>query len=455
MKAPERSLLMFVDGEFIMSSELSCVVMSGVDTLRPRSGNPRKHGKKQIRAIESSIRRFGFLNPILVEDDGRIVCGHARWEAARKLGMREVPTLCITHLSADELKAYALADNKIAERSSWDNELLAVEFRHLLEVEFDLTLTGFEMPEIDLVLGAAGKAEKDLDEPVVPPLATAAVSRPGDLWFIGDHRLICGDAQGLAVYERLLMGGCADLVFTDPPYNLPIDGHVSGLGKHRHREFAFASGEMSREDFTVFLALVLACVANMVRDGAIIYTCMDWRHIREILNAGELMFGPLKQLCVWNKSNAGMGSFYRSQHELVFVFKHGKAPHINNFGLGETGRYRTNVWNYPGMSSMSATRDADLATHPTVKPVQLVEDAILDCSNRGDIILDCFGGSGTTMIAAERAGRRARLIEIDPLYCDTIIRRMEQATGLVARLGDDGPDFAAVAAERTVMMEAA
>lgn len=438
-----------------MTSVEGRVIMRDIGELRPNPGNPRKHNSKQIRAIEKSIRRFGFVNPILIGSNAEVVCGHGRLEAARNIGMAAVPTLCMAHLSAGELRAYALADNKIAEQGSWDNELLTIEFKHLLDIKFDLSLTGFEMPEIDLVLGSADKAKREVEDLPVPPLAATAVTVPGDLWVIGPHRLICGDAQELTVYKRLLLGEVADMVFTDPPYNVPIDGHVSGLGKHKHREFAFASGEMSAQEFTVFLAMALACIANVLKDGAIVYSCMDWRHIREMLNAGEMMFGPLKQLCVWNKSNAGMGSFYRSKHELVFVFKFGAAPHINNFGLGET-RYRTNVWDYPGQSSMSKTRDADLADHPTVKPVQLVEDAILDCSNRGDIILDCFGGSGTTMIAAERAGRNARLIEIDPLYCDTIIRRMEQATGLKARLGIDGPDFASVAAERnSCLMEAA
>jgi DNA modification methylase len=277
----------------------------------------------------------------------------------------------------------------------------------------------------------------------------------GDVWVLGRHRLVCGDARDIDTYQRLLKDEKADLLFTDPPYNVPINGHVSGLGKHKHREFAFASGEMSRLDFTTFLTVTLGCASTTLRDGAIAYVCMDWRHMRELLDAGGLIFSELKNVCVWNKTNAGMGSFYRSKHELVFVFKSGTAPHVNNFGLGDKGRYRTNVWDHPGISSRSATRDAELAMHPTVKPVRLVQDAIEDCSHRNGIILDCFAGSGTTLIAAERSGRRARLIEYDPLYCDTIIRRFEKLTGKRASLGEGGPNFESVAAQRNDVRELA
>lgn len=357
-------------------------------------------------------------------------------------------------MSEDELRAYALADNRIALGSTWDNELLGVELSYLVSIDFDLSLTGFSTTEIDLTLANAAKDKEVVD--ALPPLGDVAVTRPGDIWTLGKHRLICGDAQDTMVVEQLLDGEPADMLMTDPPYNVPIQGHVSGTG--RHREFAFASGEMSREDFTVFLAVTLASASIRLRDGAIAYCFMDWRHMYEIQQAGELVLGELKQLVVWNKSNAGMGSFYRSKHELIFVFKIGDAPHVNNFGLGEKGRYRTNVWEYPGMWSASKSRDAELALHPTPKPVQLVQlvqAAILDCSNRGDLILDIFAGSGSTLIVAERAGRKARLVEIDPIYCDRIIRRFEAETGMSATLGIDGPDFAAVSDERTCALETA
>lgn len=432
----------------------SHIAISRICDLKANPGNARKHDRKQIRQIVDSIKRFGFNNPVLISGGGQIICGHGRVEAAKLLGLEEVPTVSLDHLSPDELRAYALADNRIALGASWDNELLGIELQHLIEIDFDISLTGFSTTEIDLTLGEAGAAADDpADEPMteidLPP-----VTRPGDVWILGQHRLICGDAQNPGVIAKLLEGGeVADLVFTDPPYNVPIQGHVSGLGKHKHREFSFASGEMSSDEFTGFLATTLCIAAANLKDGGIAYVFMDWRHMDELRLAGELAFDELKQLCVWNKSNAGLGTFYRSKHELIFVYKVGTAPHTNNFGLGDGGRYRTNVWDYPGMSSMSASRDADLAMHPTVKPVQLVQDAILDCSNRGDIVLDIFGGSGTTLIAAERVGRKARLVEFDALYCDTIIRRFEKVTGKRATLGPAGPEFGVLSAVVTPALE--
>ncbi|MEQ9662738.1 MAG: site-specific DNA-methyltransferase [Parasphingopyxis sp.] len=227
----------------------------------------------------------------------------------------------------------------------------------------------------------------------------------------------------------LLDGETVDLLFTDPPYNVPIDGHVCGSGSVQHREFAMGVGEMSTSEFTRFLVDTLGPAAATCRDGAIAYVCMDWRHMGELLAAGNTVFDELKNLVVWNKTNGGMGTFYRSKHELIFVFKKGKGEHVNSFGLGDTGRYRTNVWDYAGISSLGANRAEELAMHPTVKPVALIADALRDCSRRGDIVLDCFGGSGSTLIAAETAGRTARLIEYDPVYCDTIVRRWEAYTG--------------------------
>jgi DNA modification methylase len=237
-------------------------------------------------------------------------------------------------------------------------------------------------------------------------------------------------------------------VFTDPPYNVKIDGNVCGLGSVKHREFAFASGEMSEHQFTCFLESSLGNAAKVMRDGAIAFVCMDWRHMGELLAAGRAVFTELKNLVVWNKSNGGMGAFYRSKHELIFAFKQGTAEHTNSFGLGDTGRYRTNVWDYAGISSIGGARAEELAMHPTVKPVALIADAIRDCSRRGEVVLDCFGGSGSTLIAAEKTGRRARLIEYDPLYCDTIVRRWEKLTGKRATLGEDGETFEDLVEER-------
>jgi len=352
-----------------------------------------------------------------------------------------------------------LADNKLALNAGWDTEMLAIEMQALLDLDFDVSLTGFSLAEIDFTLDQARQASTEAkDDPAdrVPELAPVAVTQAGDIWQLGRHRLLCGDARSPQCIALLLGTEKVDLIFTDPPYNVRIDGHVSGLGAVRHREFAFAAGEMSRKEFTAFLIETLSNAAAVAKDGAIAYVCMDWRHMGELLEAGEKVFSEHKNLCVWNKTNGGMGSFYRSKHELVFVYKVGTAPHTNSFGLGETGRYRTNVWDYAGISSLGRDRDAELAMHPTVKPVALVADAIRDCSRRGEIVLDIFGGSGTTLIAAESCGRQARLLEYDPLYCDTTIRRWETYTGKQAVLDGDGRTFECVAAARwPVQTEAA
>jgi len=412
--------------------------------LKPYPGNARTHSRKQLKQIAASIERFGFTNPVLVSDEGEIIAGHGRVEAAKLLGWKSVPTIALSHLSDSELRAYVLADNKLALNAGWDRDILAIELQGLVDLEFDVELTGFSLAEVDLVLDEADDADPagtDDPEDRVPVISGPPVTKPGDVWSLGRHRLLCGDAQTLHSFERLMAGEKADLVFTDPPYNVVIDGHVCGSGSVKHREFAFASGEMSDAQFTSFLRLTLGNAATTMRDGAIAFVCMDWRHMRELLEAGGRAFTELKNLVVWNKTNAGMGTFYRSKHELIFVFKQGSAEHTNSFGLGETGRYRTNVWDYPGISSMTADRAQELAMHPTVKPVALIADALRDCSRRGEIVLDCFGGSGSTLIAAEKTGRQARLIEFDPLYCDTIVRRWQHWTGKRATLAGDGRYF--------------
>ncbi len=434
-----------------MDMQAPKIEMLPVTVLRPYSGNARRHSKKQIRQIADSITRFGFTNPVLVGDEGEIIAGHGRVMAAKELGLKAVPTLKLSHLSAEERRAYVLADNKLALNAGWDSEILAIELQALIDLEFDVTLTGFSLAEIDITLDQAREASAaTIDSPAdrIPEPPESPVNRPGDLWLLGRHRLLCGDARSSQDVARLMGEDRADLVFTDPPYNVEIDGHVCGLGSVQHREFAFASGEMAQAEFTSFLTETLSNAASFVRDGAIAYVCMDWRHMRELFDAGDAVFSELKNLCVWNKTNGGMGSFYRSKHELVFVFKVGSASHTNSFGLGETGRYRTNVWDYPGISSLGSRRMDELAMHPTVKPVALVADAIRDCSQRGEIVLDVFGGSGTTLIAAETCGRQARLLEYDPGYCDTILTRWETYTGKQARLEDKQLSFEDVAAER-------
>ena len=417
------------------------IVSRKVTDLKPAVRNARTHSKAQIKQIADSIEQFGFTNPVLMDAADRIIAGHGRVEAAMLLGLKTVPTLRLDHLSDEQVRAYVIADNKLAENAGWDEELLALELQYLdgLDLDFDLTITGFEMAEIDAML----VLDPDTEEEVVPePSEGPAVTQAGDLWMIGKHRLYCGDATKPASYDALFDGSkAAQMIFTDPPYNVPISGHVCGLGSVQHREFEMAAGEMSTEKFEAFLRSVCDNLAASSINGSIHYICMDWRHMGEVLRAGDAAYGELKNLCVWSKTNGGMGSLYRSQHELVFVFKNGTKPHINNVKLGKHGRYRTNVWEYAGINSFGESRDEELATHPTVKPVKLVEDAILDCSKRGGIILDAFAGSGTTLIAAHRAGRVGYGLELDPAYCDVIIKRMQDETGLKAKLAGSDDKF--------------
>lgn len=431
-----------------MNRTSSQLIERDIASLRPYARNARTHSKKQVKQIAASIERFGFTNPVLVSDEGDIIAGHGRVEAAKLLGMRTVPTLALSHLNDAERRAYVLADNKLALNAGWDKEILAIELQGLIDLDFDVELTGFSLAEVDLVLDEAGDADpdgSDAPEDHVPELSGTSVSMMGDVWLLGRHRLLCGDARQSEDLALLMQNERADMVFTDPPYNVKIDGNVCGLGSVKHREFAMATGEMSEDQFVRFLTETLGNMSSVMRNGAIAFVCMDWRHMGELLAAGQSAFTELKNLVVWNKTNGGMGAFYRSKHELIFVFKQGNAEHTNSFGLGETGRYRTNVWDYAGISSIGANRGDELAMHPTVKPVALIADAIRDCSRRGEIILDAFGGSGSTLIAAEKTGRIARLIEYDALYCDTIVRRWERLTGKRAKLAVDSACFEDVA----------
>ena len=400
-----------------------------IDQLKPWPRNARTHSRKQIRQLAESIGRFGFTNPILIDGENRILAGHGRVEAARQLGMATAPCLRVDHMSASEKRAYVLADNKLALNAGWDEELLALELQELMaaDVDFDVGLTGFSIAEVDqLIDGLAPEEPGDpADDQLPDPDQVPTRCRPGDAWRLGPHRLVCGDALDPGVIDALMDGEKAEMVFTDPPYNVAIEGNVSGLGKVRHREFAMASGEMTRDEFAAFLSAAFANLAAHSCDGAIHYICMDWRHMGEMLEAGAASYSELKNLIVWVKDNGGMGSFYRSRHELVFAFKKGDAPHINSFELGQHGRYRTNVWQYRGVNTLRAGRLDELALHPTVKPVAMIADAIKDVSHRGGIVLDIFGGSGSTLIAAHKTGRRARLCELDPIYCDRILRRWE------------------------------
>jgi DNA modification methylase len=404
-----------------------------ITTLKPYPRNARTHSKQQIRKIADSIKAFGFTNPVLTDRSHTIMAGHGRVEAAKLLGMTRVPTIRLENLSPDQIRAYILADNRLAEKAGWDNATLAIELQHLLSVDldFEVTLTGFEVPEIDLIIGEnRPKEEIEEEEPIEVPVGPA-VTKPGDLWLLGNHRLVCGNALDESSFSLLMNRKTAHLVFTDPPYNVKIDGNVCGNGRVHHREFAMASGEMTEAEFTAFLDKAFGLLASNSKSNSVHFICMDWRHAGEILAAGKRSYDTLLNLCVWTKDNGGMGSLYRSQHEFVFVFRNGGKSHRNNIQLGKYGRNRTNVWRYPGVNTLSRSGDEGnlLALHPTVKPVAMVADAILDCSAPGEIVLDSFAGAGSTLIAAERVGRTCYALEIDPVYVDTIIRRWEKQTG--------------------------
>jgi DNA modification methylase len=440
-----------VEDHGILAGAKGVIEFVPLDQLTPYKGNARTHSRKQIGQIANSIERFGFNTPVLIDDSGQIIAGHGRVEAAKLLGMGSVPTLRLSHLSAADKRAYIIADNRIAEKAGWDRELLAIELQALIDIDFDIELTGYETSAVDIILEDAEEAEGKpvgTEDEASEPLPGPTVSQPGDLWVLGNHQLLCGDARDHDAYQKLLRDEKASFVFTDPPYNVRIDGNVCGSGAIRHREFAMASGEMSSGAFTSFLTTVYDRLVAHTTDGSIHDICMDWRHLAEMLAAGNAVYGQLKNLCIWNKTNAGMGSFYRSQHELVFIWKSGQAPHVNNFELGQYGRNRTNVWTYAGVNTMRRGRLEELSAHPTVKPVAMVADAIKDCSRRGDLVLDPFCGSGTILIAAERTGRKARALEIDPHYVDVAVRRWQTYTGKTAVLASTGQSFEEVEEKR-------
>lgn len=413
-------------------------------SLTPNSRNARTHTDKQISQIAASIGRFTFLVPIVIDDENVILAGHGRWRAAIKLKLLEVPTIRAQFLTEADRRAFVLAENRISDLSGWDQDLLAEELKILWDDGYELEITGFSTADLDFALPEEKEAEpEELIELTDGPF----VSQMGDLWGVGPHRIYCGDARKAESWEALLGDKRANMVFADCPYNVPIDGFVSGNGRNRHREFLIGAGELSASEFTAFLRAIFRNCVRFSVDGSIHYQCMDFRHMRELLDAADGVYDQFKQLVVWKKTNAGQGAFYRSQHELVFVFKAGRAKHINNFGLGEK-RYRTNVVEYAGANTFRKGRDADLASHSTVKPTPLVADFILDCSNRGDLIADPCLGSGTTALAAHHTGRRAAGIELDPGYVDTALRRLASATGLHPVLHGDGRTFDEIAAAR-------
>lgn len=412
------------------------IVYRPLAALRPDPRNARTHPKRQVSQIVASIRAFGFTNPILTDEAGQVIAGHGRLLAARELELAEVPVIVLAGLSDPQKRALRLADNKIALNAGWDLEILQLELAELasIDVDIDPALTGFSVGEIDVIL----KASDDPDDEVIPALPATPRTKPGDIWILGDHRVGCGDSRDIAFLQAIIgTGEQIDAAFLDPPYNVKISGNA--VSKGTHREFAMASGEMSEDQFRKFLRETLGAAVRVSRDGAVHFVCMDWRHMDDVSAIGKEIYGDLLNLCVWNKSNAGMGSLYRSKHELVFVYRVGDGPHLNNVELGRHGRNRTNVWDYASVNSLKGSRREDLALHPTVKPTGLVADALQDVTRRGDLVLDLFLGSGTTLIAADRIGRRFRGLDIDPAYVDVAIERWAQRTGHEPVLAERAP----------------
>jgi DNA modification methylase len=456
-RSPSKELAIFRQERYRHSSEnfsdlKQCLLSNKIEhrpigSLRYPIRLLRRHSRRKLAALRRSIVEFQIFVPLLIDGAGNVLSGVARLLCATELGFTTVPVIVVLHLTETQKRLFAVADNRIPELSSWDLPELKLEMKDLsLNLDLDLSITGFDTPEIDRIVGVPYDVDDAND--VIPDSDARAISRPGDLFCLGRHKVYCGSALDLTSYNNLLGLERVQMAITDPPYNLRIAGHVRHAST-AHREFLQGSGELSEQGFTrEFLAPFLECVKEVTADGAIIYVFIDHAHSLELQVAAYPLFGKQKNLCVWVKDNAGMGSFYRAQHELVYVFKKGAAPHINNFNLGEKGRFRSNVWNYPGANSGYDRREA-LAIHPTVKPCAMFVDAMLDCSHRGGIVLDCFGGSGTAVIAAERTGRRARVIELDPLYVDLIVRRWQSASGKVAVHAESGLSFEKMTLDRT------
>lgn len=423
-----------------------------VEQLRLPPRSLKNHPQEQIELIKQSYKAFGFVSPIVADDNDFVRAGVARLMAAKELGLTHVPVVRLKNLSEAKLRAFQAADNKLAERSRWNRKSLALELpelRDLLVVEgLDIAITGFEPAEIDqLTLDFEKDSSEPADDYDENYLSEIAVSRLGDSWKLGSHRLHCADSRDAETLGELMSNRRADMAFLDPPYNVKVKD-VVGRGRTKHDEFAMASGEMSPQEFTSFLEDALGAATGVSRDGAVHYVCMDWRHLGELFAAGKEVYGAFLNLAVWVKSNAGQGSFYRSQHEHIGVFRVGKARHLNNVQLGRHGRSRSNVWQYQGANTFRPGRMDDLRAHPTVKPVALVCDAIRDSTRRGDTVLDTFCGSGTTLLACERVGRRGIGVEIEPRYVDLAIRRWQEFSGRDAIHVKTGRQFNEVAARR-------
>lgn len=415
--------------------------------VSPAARPLKKHRNQYIAKLAAGISRFGFLVPMLVDEEYRLVSGHARLAAAQLNKLEQVPVVRIDHLTEEQRRILAIFENKIAQESEFDEEALNLEFEELrlTEPELELTDSGFAIGEIDVLAGRTRtKALDDLDYVAEEPPERPPITRPGDEWLCGRHHIICADSTDPEVIAQLAAGAKFRQLIADCPYNLPTRAFSSS---GRFGNFQMAAGEMDRTEFIAFLGRFLAAAIPQLLDGALLYTFMDAKHIGELLAAAEGAGLDYKQLLVWVKGSAGLGSFYRSGHELIGVFKYGQAPSQNNIQLGRYGRNRSNVLSYPGVMGTASGKRA-LTLHPTVKNIAMIADLILDASSPGDNILDSFGGSGTTMIAAEKTDRTAYLCELSPAFVDVTVERFNALGGEQARLKSTGQTFEEVRAER-------
>ncbi len=399
----------------------------------------RKHYRKQLQKIINAIKKFGFTNPLLVDKQLRLLAGELRLLAAKELGMKQIPVIILEDLTDEEAEAIRVLDNRIAEDSEWNYANLQEAIENLGKFDISFEDLGFETVDYDKIFLNNDSEESEVKNSEQETADWLDVNIPKkanlwDLWRLGDNFILCANSLLQKAFEILMQGELAQIVITDPPYNCKVNGHVCGSGKIKHDEFAMASGEMTEAEFAEFISGFMQHLVKFSSDGSLHYIFMDWRNINIVLNQGKKYYTELKDIAIWNKLSAGMGSLYRSQHEMIPIFKNGKAKHQNHIQLGKYGRYRSNVWDYPGVRATNPESLELLKFHPTPKNVAMLHSILLDASSKNDIVLDCFGGSGSTLLAAERCKRRARLIEIDPRYVDVCIYRWEKETGKTAKL---------------------
>jgi DNA modification methylase len=416
-----------------------------IDTLRLPALPVQRNPKKQVEKAKKLLAQFGQIPVVYADANGEILYGEEIWQALKETGVAEVDAVIISDKSPTELKAIGLALHRLPADARWIDQNVQIFLAELETAGLDLDLSAFDPPEIDSFLNLdLPKANVEESGSDIPPVEAVAVSKPGSIWQCDRHRIGCGSATDLQFVQRVLGDRLAGGCFIDPPYNLKVQGVISGKGRHCHREFVQGAGELSDNEYFTLLRDAFLVVKACCKASALLYACIDWRHVTEMLVAGRASDLALYQIIVWVKSNGGMGGIYRNQHELICAFSVGDDKPLDNVELGKRGRNRTNVWHYAGMSAFGRERDQLLAMHPTVKPVAMIADAIRDCTKRGDIVLDCFLGSGSTLMAADETGRIFRGVELDPLYVDVAVRRWEKATGHEAISRETGEPFDAL-----------